>query len=110
MTEKLNQEQLRALALELPETEQSSHRGRPDLRVRGKIFATLPPDGTVNFKTTPDELDALVKMDDAAFKKVWGARWIGVDLGRVGAEVVEELLRNAWRLAAPRSLARQLED
>lgn len=41
----LTQADARALALALPETHEASHMGTPDLRVRDKIFATLPPAG-----------------------------------------------------------------
>lgn len=102
----LTQQDFRQLALGLPEAEQSSHMGRPDLRVRNKIFATLPEDGrTVNLKTTPQGLDMLQRDDPEAFRDVWGGRWVGVELGRVAAEEVRELLLEAYCLAAPRALA-----
>ena len=65
----LTQEEVRALALSLPEAQLSSHMGRPDLRVRNKIFATLPQDGrTVNMNTTPQGLDMLLRDGSDAFK------------------------------------------
>lgn len=105
----LTHDSVRKLALALPETEESSHRGRADLRVRGKIFATLP-EGSVNLKTTPDELESLLEMDSQTFQKVWGMHWVGIDLTRVEPDVLEELVRDAWRSAAPKSLAKALDD
>jgi hypothetical protein len=103
---RLSQEQVRAFALSLPESHQHSHMGRPDLRVRNKIFATLPEDGlTVNVKTTPVALDMLLREDPSAFRDVWGGRWVGVELARVPAEEVRELLLEGYCLAAPRQLA-----
>lgn len=105
---RLTQEVVRTLALSLPEAHQSSHMGRPDLRVRNRIFATLPEDGrTVNMKTTPQALDMLLRDDTEAFKDVWGGRWVGVELARVDAAEVRELLLEAYCLAAPRGLASQ---
>lgn len=108
---RLTQEGVRAFALALPEAHQASHMGRPDLRVRNKIFATLPQDGrTVNMKTTPQALDMLLRDDTKAFKDVWGGRWVGVELTRVDAAEVRELLVEAYCLAAPRALASQARE
>ena len=110
-TAHLTQEEVRALALSLPEAQQSSHMGRPDLRVRNKIFATLPEDGrTVNMKTTPQGLDMLLRDGSDAFKDVWGGRWVGVELARVDAAEVRELLLEAYCLADPRALAQRARE
>lgn len=102
----LSQEDFRRVALTLPEAQESSHMGRPDLRVRTRIFATLPEDGkTVNLKTTPQGLDMLLRDDAEAYRDVWGGRWVGVELARVDAETLRELLLEAYCLAAPRALA-----
>ena len=55
-------DEFRALALALPEARESLHRGHPDFRVRGKIFATLGgPDETVAVvKLTPDQQEMFV--------------------------------------------------
>jgi hypothetical protein len=76
-------EEVRAFALSLPEAHEHAHFGRPDIRVRNKIFATLPEDGrTVNLKTTPLGLDLLIGADPAAYRDAWGGRWVGVELAR----------------------------
>jgi hypothetical protein len=101
-----SQEDVRSFALSLPEAHEASHMGRPDLRVRKKIFATLPEDGrSVNLKTTPIGLDMLLRDDPDTFRDVWGGRWVGVDLSRVSPEETRELLVEAYCLAAPRKLA-----
>ena len=104
---RLTQDQVRQLALALPETHEGSHMGTADLRVRNKIFATLPAGGlTVNMKMSPENLDALVRSDPAAYQNVWGGRWVGVQLARVTADVLQELLVDAWRLTAPKAVVR----
>ncbi len=105
-----DQARARTLALALPEAEPGAHHGRDDLRVRGKIFATLPPDGSLVLKTTPEDLDFLVGAEPGVFRRVWGERWVGVDLAALDEERLGDLLRDAWRLAAPASLARTLDD
>jgi hypothetical protein len=105
---RLSREEFRLLALSYPEAHQSSHMGRPDLRVHNKIFATLPEDGlTVNLKTTPLALDMLLRDDPHTFRDVWGGRWVGVELASVEPGDLRELLLDAYCLAAPRSLAKQ---
>jgi len=102
----LSREEVRRFALSLPEAHESAHHGRPDLRVRNKIFLTLPDDdGTVNLKTTPVGLDMLLRSDPAAYRDAWGGRWVGVELARVPPEELRELILEAYCLAAPRSLA-----
>ena len=82
--------------------------GTPDFRVRNKIFATLPPSlpGQVNLKVTPANLDALVRRAPATYRDVWGGRWIGVTLADIARAELRDLLRDAWRLAAPKALLR----
>ena len=92
------------MALALPGVVESSHFGTPDFRVRGKIFATLPPKmpARVVLKVAPAELDVLVSVDPETFKDVWGGRGVGVDLERVTRREMAELLEDAWKRVAPR--------
>lgn len=94
------------MALSLPEAHEGAHMGHADLRVRDKVFASLPNDrGTAAVKISPASLDALVRADPETFRNAWGGRWVGVRLDRVSRDVMRELLRDAWAMTAPRSLA-----
>lgn len=96
---------VRRVALALPEALEGSHFGHADFRVGGKIFAGLPNDGrSVNLKTTPVNLDALVTADPLTFRDAWGGRWVGVRLDRVSLPVLRGLMADAWRLTAPKHL------
>ena len=109
MPRRWSQEQVRAFALSLPEAHEHEHMGRPDLRVRKRIFATLPPDGrSVNVKTTPLALDMLLRSDPDTFRDVWGGRSVGIDLSRIDPAELQELLLAGYCLAAPRTLAAQV--
>lgn len=109
-TGRATQGQVRAWALALPEAHEGSHMGRADLRVRDKIFATLPADGqTVNMKSTPANLDALVRSAPDVFKDVWAGRWFAVRLDGIDAAEVRALLEDAWRLTAPKTLVAAFE-
>jgi hypothetical protein len=104
----IDQARVRTLGLALPETTDGMHLGRADLRVKGKIFMTLPQDGrTVNLKTTAANLDLLVKTQPDTFSDVWGGKWVGVDLDLVKADQLLDLVIEAWRLTAPKRLANQ---
>ena len=95
----------RGLALALREAVESSHMGHPDFRVRKKIFATLSGDErTGHVKCDPTNLDLLVQRDPETFRDAWNGRWLGIDLARVEEPEVQELLEDAWRLVAPKSL------
>ena len=97
---------VRRLALALPEATEGRHLDIHDFRVRNKIFAALPKgDETVALKSTPANVDALVSSDAVTFANLWHGRWVGVRLDRVTIALLEDLLDDAWRLAAPKSLS-----
>ncbi|MFN8571173.1 MAG: MmcQ/YjbR family DNA-binding protein [Gemmatimonadaceae bacterium] len=103
----LTPQNIRTLALALPEVEERAHMGRPDFRVRNKIFATLPPDGrSFNVKIAPVNLDALVTASPETYRDVWAGRWVGVQLKGVSAQEATQLLEDAWNLVAPSLLRR----
>ena len=98
---------VRELVASFPETSESAHMGHPDFRVRNKIFATLTEDELrVNVKIAPANLDAIVRSNPDLFRDVWAGRWVGMDIDRVGEDVLYDLLEEAWLLTAPKSLAK----
>ena len=108
---RLTQNDARAMALALPEAEEGAHMGHADLRVRNKVFASLPNDpGVVAVKISPPNLDALVRADPAAFRDVWGGRWLGVRLDKVSKAVLRDLLTDAWTLTAPKALVTRFRN
>ena len=98
----------RRFALGLPETTEEPHFDLSSWRVRGKIFATIPPGGEVlRIPVDPDEWHALVEGNPAVFTEiVWGKRpvrdWVQVDLPAAARDEVRELLEEAWRRRAPK--------
>jgi hypothetical protein len=95
----------RELALSFPEAVESSHMDHPDFRVRKKIFASLATDEKAGaVKCDPASLDLLVQRDSETFRNAWGGRWLGIDLSRVDDSEAKELLEDAWRSIAPRSV------
>jgi hypothetical protein len=101
-------EEARRLALSLPEAVEQDHHGFPSFRVRGKIFATMPDDRQLNVMLGEDGIREAVGVDPGACELLWWGKRLSavrVDLGRVDGAFLAELLADAWRRKAPRSLA-----
>src|SRR5580765_2218573 len=102
---------VRRFALSLPETTEEPHFEKSSFRVRGKIFATVPPDGHhLHVHVDPAERAALVEGQPGTYEPIGrGAKpasdWVRVDLDRAHAREVKELLQDAWLLKAPKRLA-----
>lgn len=110
----MNAEDFRRAALEFPETAESSHMGHPDFRVRGKIFATIYPDGRFGMvKLTPEQQDEFVHDEPKVYapaKGGWGRQGcttVRLSAARKGS--VRRALAAAWCKAAPKRLAREFE-
>ena len=103
---------VRRLALALPEVAEHDHHGRPSFRVRGRILATLwPEDGDAVLRLDPAEQAALFALDPRTFEPArWGAvAWTRVHLAHVDPVELGELVQDAWRGVAPRALVRAFD-
>jgi hypothetical protein len=98
----------RRLALSLPEAAEQPHFDMASFRVRGKIFATVPPEGTrLHVFIDPLEVEGYVAQDPAAFEPLrWGERLSGlrVNLAATPPAVLAEIIEEAWRRKAPKRL------
>lgn len=112
-------ERIRAIATALPEVtaEEEQHVG---YRVRNKTFLWFLDDHhgdgmvSVHVKAAPGVQQALVGSEPELFHvpKFLGSRgWVGVDLERPGLDWAEltALIKDAYRLTAPRRLAATVE-
>ena len=102
----------RKFALSLPGTTEEPHFAAGSFRVRGKIFATIPPGGKqLRIFLEGDEVQALIAEEPATYEPVvWGKRVVAgavcVNLAAAKTTVERELLEEAWRLrAAMRAIA-----
>lgn len=105
-------EQMRKLALSLPEAEEKSHFEQPDFRVRNKIFAGLSPDGKRGtLKLSPEAQAMLLEARPGVFSPAagaWGRKgWTHVELSKALLPELKELLNEAWALVAPKRLLAQ---
>lgn len=106
---------VRRLAMALPEADEIlTWDTDVTFRVRSKIFA-IGGEGAdhVSIKATPLVQADLVDRDPKTFAPaayVGRFGWIYVDLDRVDDAELERLIRQAWRLTAPKRLAATLEE
>ena len=107
-------EEFRRLALSLPEATEEPHFEMTSFRVRGRIFATVPPEGRfAHIFVEESEVQACAAERPAVFEELWWGRKLSgvrVRLARAGVRQVRELLEQAWRRRAPKRLAATLED
>jgi hypothetical protein len=106
---------VRRIALSLPETaEVPAWEGEITFRVRNKIFVMEQDrQAHASFKATTFMQEDLIDRDPATFSRaayVGRFGWVDVDLERVDAAELEGLLRQAWRLTAPKKLAGTLRE
>ena len=102
-------QEARRFALSLPEASEEPHFDLSSFRVRGKIFATVPPDEAhLHVFVEEGEARATVAEDPAAFEELWWGkqlRGVRVNLADAYAARVCELLEESWRRKAPKRLA-----
>ena len=98
-------QQARRFSLSLPETTEEPHHELSSFRVRGKIFATAPPDGLrLHIFVDEPQREAAIAMEPNAIEKLWWGskvRGVRVLLARAKSELVFELLYSAWCRKAP---------
>jgi predicted DNA-binding protein (MmcQ/YjbR family) len=108
-------EDVRRISMALPEAEEIlTWETDATFRVRTKIFA-IGGDGAdhVSIKATPMAQADLVDRDPKTFAPaayVGRFGWITVDLDRIDDAELERLIRQAWRLTAPKRLAATLAE
>jgi hypothetical protein len=108
-----------------PEVEVSTSYGTPALKVRGKAFCRLWGDDERDRKGPDEEGDVLVVFVDVAEKRAWvetsdgalfdQAHYAGhgamlVRLDRVDDDLLADVLEQSYRLKAPRTLLRRLDQ
>lgn len=102
-------EQARKLAVALPEAIEHDHHGRPSFRVGGRIFATLWDAEHVNVMLDEDGILTAVHDHPGTCEEVWWGKRraaVRVDLRRADAELLADLLADAWEGKAPKRLLR----
>ena len=104
---------VRKIALSLPEAEENAHHGNPDFRVRNKIFATLPPGGEMAVIKAPlDYQEMLVATEPDTFSLGgWSHQgWTQINLAKIGEDHFRHVVTTAWKNVAPKALVKEFES
>jgi len=106
-------QRVRRMALALPETTEKLSHGEPTFFVRKKAFVMFSNnhhnDGRIAIwipAATGHQSAMIAEAPETYFKPPYvGVKgWVGVQLDQVHPEVLATLIRQAWKLIAPRSL------
>jgi hypothetical protein len=106
----VNVREVRRLALALPEATEEPHFHLASFRVKGKIFATVAPDGSyMNVFVDDEQRELMVTVDPKAYESLqWGKiAYLHVHISAAKANDVKTLLRAAWERKAPKKLLAQ---
>jgi hypothetical protein len=105
---------VRKLALSLPEAQERETWGEATFRVRDKIFMMMDADAKqAAVKTSREEQAALLEMDPKTFffpPYVGPKGWTGVQISRVDAGEMNDLVTEAWRMTAPKRLVKAFDE
>lgn len=108
----MNIAQVRSKALALPEVAEEPHFQSTSFRIRGRIFATVPPaeEFLHVFVREDDREPALAMYPEFIEKLFWGGKVAGlrVVLARAEPKVVAALLQRAWSHKAPKALVAKI--
>lgn len=102
---------VRRVALALPEVVETPHFESSSLRVAGKILCTFGSNGEqIVLKFTTEDQHNLVADDPAVLSPVrgsWGQKgWTEVRIAHLDVARLEVLIRLAWATVAPKRLLR----
>lgn len=103
----MTHDDVRKLALALPEATEQDHHGKPSFRVANKIFATLWSPTQLNVMLDEHGIRAFAEEAPEVCRPVyWGKRLaaVGVQLELATPPLVEDALKEAWSLKAPKRL------
>jgi hypothetical protein len=101
-------EEIRLIAVALPEVEEKPHFDFTSFRVKNKIFVTAPPTGAHVHIFLQDDDREIVLGSGADFVEAlpWGKKIVGVRVALATADpaAVEDMILAAWRSKAPKRL------
>jgi hypothetical protein len=103
------EDDVRAIALSLPETVERPSYGTPGFRVRDRLFARIRQPGVLLVRVSDEgEKDFLIRAEPDKFfttPHYDGYPSVLVRLAAVDRRELAELLADAWRVRAPKRLA-----
>ena len=106
---------VRSIAMALPEVQEKLTWGTDvTFRIRDKMFVA-GADGSdgISLKASLTAQTDLIDLDPETFSvaaHVGRYGWVNIKLERIDRELLEQLLRDAWRATAPRKLRDQIPE
>ena len=105
-------EDVRALARELPRTEEALVRDRVKFRVGSIVYLAFSRDETLmGFAFPKEEREALVGSEPDKFSMPGTSdlryNWVVVRLAAIDHEEMRELVLDAWRMVVPKRVAKE---
>ena len=105
-------DEARELAATLPRSSEAFVRGRVKFRVGRIVYLSFSKDGSTMGFAFPKHLrEALVHADSGKFslpsESDMRYHWVHVRLDAIDAEVMRDLVENAWALCAPKFLVEE---
>lgn len=105
---------VREHALSLPEVTEQPHFDYTSFRVRGKIFATVPPDEKhLHVFVAEEHRKPFIAMYPKYIVELsWGKKVVGLRVALADADpaIVKQLISFAWQNKAPKSLQSRISD
>jgi len=90
----------RKLALSFQDSEEKSHFGKADFRVKNRIFASLPDANTGVVKLKPEQQEMMMDAEPKVFSPAagaWGRQgWTRIELSKTNPETLKSALSAAW--------------
>jgi hypothetical protein len=103
-------DEVRSLALSLPEAEEHDHWGKLSFRIQNKIFAVIQPDGvSLVIKTSKEERFSYLTMAPEVYRlpeNFSKLAFLVVRMDRVETEEFRDLLKLAWSLVSPKKVVK----
>jgi hypothetical protein len=101
-------DQVKAVALALPEVAESTSYGTPALKVRGKLMLRLREDHeTLVIRTSWENRERLMTIEPEVYFLTDHYRaypWVLARLSSLAASVLPALIESAWREVAPKTM------
>ncbi len=101
---------IRSIALALPQAEEQPHFDSTSFRVKGKIFATMGDEPRATLKLDPEDQHNLAQAHPGVVEAVdgyWGRNgWTLVQCAEMDAQTLSGLMRMAWVNVAPKRLSK----
>jgi hypothetical protein len=98
----------RNLALSMPESEEKSHFGKADFRVRNKIFAGFNDKGLAYVKLRSEQQEMVCSSEADLVRPIpggWGRQgWTEIEHATADSKLLNSLIHMAWANVAPKTL------